>query len=66
MKQQQIKVRKGQVWRKRDSGRLGLITALSKNETCKIKLLGGPRNKTHETRIRDVRMFWDFVSGNKK
>jgi hypothetical protein len=60
MKRANIEVRRGQLWKKKDTGRLALVTSRGK-DTVKITLLP-QRNRVHDTRVRDLQMFWERLT----
>ena len=59
MKRANIQVRRGQLWKKKDTGRLGLVVSSGKDRV-KVVLLP-QRNRVHDTRVRDLQMFWTLV-----
>jgi len=54
-RENRIKVRKGQVWKKMDSGNVGVVTGVT-DEMCYMQQPNKRRN--HHIRKRDLFMFW--------
>lgn len=54
-----VKVRRGQVWRKRDTGHLVQITGSKGRGYYTTKRLDG--NRTHSIYEKDLWLWWDLV-----